>query len=90
MVRLRSIVATASCAAVLLPVCAPDATSQPMVGSVDDLAAVRVRNFNFAKSFNRTVGQAGDAIQDGASSVGASIVCAVVTVARASSSSGIR
>lgn len=41
-----------------------------MVGSVDDLAAVRVRNFNFAKSFNRTVGQAGDAIQDGANSVG--------------------
>jgi hypothetical protein len=34
-------------------------------GSVDDLSAVRLRNFNLNRSFNKTVGQASGAIESG-------------------------
>lgn len=36
-----------------------------MIGSVDDLKAVRLRNFNLGKSINKTVGHAGGAIEKG-------------------------
>ena len=73
MLRAQPRLVLALCVALLLPACAPDSTTEPMVGSVDDLAAVRLRSFSLSKTFNRTVSQAGDAIQDGVNSVGGAL-----------------
>jgi hypothetical protein len=45
-------------------------------GSVDDLGAVRLRNFNLNRSFNKTVGQASGAIENGFEQTGGAFMTA--------------
>ena len=70
MARPRRLTAAFLLAALVMAACGTDgdtsstATSTsmsvdgPMIGSVDDLKAVRLRNFNIGKSINKTVGKA--------------------------------
>ena len=61
-------------AAVALAACGTDGSStsstDPVTIDLDDYGAVRLRNFNINKSFNKTVGQASGAIEGGVDQAG--------------------
>ena len=67
---------------------APPASDGPMIGSVDDLKAVRLRNFNLGKSINKTVGHATGAIEDGFDQAGGVITGAFSEAAQESGQYG--
>ncbi len=73
----------------VLPACAGDAgRAEPMVDSVDNLGAVRLRSFSFSKSINKGLGQATGAIEGGANTVGGAFSAAFAEASNESSKAG--
>lgn len=52
----------------------PTSNNAPMIGSVDDLKAVRLRNFKIGKSINKSIGQASGAVERGFNQTGGVLV----------------
>ena len=88
MFNARRRVALAVITALVFTSCAPDGASEPILGSVDELSAVRVRNLNLGKSLNKTFGDASKAIQDGANTVGGAFDAAFAEANNESSKAG--
>ena len=88
MLRARRRIIFVLVAALMTGSCAADGTSAPLTGNVEDLAAVRLRNFNIGKTLNKSVGDASKAIQGGANSVGGAFEAAFAEANNESSKAG--
>lgn len=96
MISLRRLAAGVLFTSLVTAACAPDrsdvdpatANKGPMIGSVDDLKAVRLRNFNLGKSINKGVGQATGAVEKGFDQAGGVLIGAFAEAQRESGQVG--